>query len=549
MAGFGFSRKVLCLDWDKRSLRVLYAKVGGGRLRVEDAHSFRIPVGTDADDPAAFGPFISRCLNEKSLRRRVGHKRVIVNVPRDKAVINRLALPPTPISELAAAVRFQAMKELPFPLDEAQIDYVVFERGAGNTVTEVLLAGVRDDVIERLRSICSAAGLQLARVGLRPYANLVVLGNQPGMSEQRVLFVDVGATMTEIDVFRGGVLAFSRSAGVSVPFVGGELANDDSRVSSKAELTAQERSEQLTATALDELMLEITRTIQGFRGIEPNSQIDRIIVAGGTGIEPVLAPLVERRFNLPTELFDASQCVGVPVSEKVKLRSFAAVLGLASALTRDPDADVDFLNPKKPVPKGQSLQRRLRLYGAAAAVLVIAAAGTVYNQFRKLDAQIASLEREAGMRDGTLVKAVGEIIDLDIKGDEVSRWRKEAGAVVWLDHLLTLTNSAVDPGKQMLVSNLEFSAKTGVIQMKVAAHSVDVVREFLQHVNAAADEDGKSLYQAQQGVWQDEKVELEGGFKGRVDVTVRILALAEFRDPVKQKEIEKKRKQQRQIGA
>jgi type IV pilus assembly protein PilM len=548
VTSFSLTRKVLCLDWDKRSLRVLFARVSGGRLKVEDAHSFRIPVGTDIDDAAVFGAFIARCLADKDIRRRLGHKRVIVDVPRDRAVINRLSLPPTPMAELPSAVRFQAMKELPFPLDEAHVDYTVLER-SGSNATEVLLAGVRNDVIQRLKAICTAAGLTLWRVGLRPYANMVVINKQPHLENQRVLFVDVGATMTEIDIFRGGVLAFSRSAGVSVPFVGGELASDDSRISSKAELTAQERTEQLTATALDELLVEITRTLQGYRGIESSAQIDRIVIAGGTGIESVLAPIVEKRFNIATELFDASAGLGLPGSEKVKLRSFAAVLGLAGGLNREGKLDLDFLNPKKPVPKGQSLQRRLRVYGLAAAVVLLAITAAIFNDFRKLDRLISDLEKLAGRTDGSLTRQVKEIIDLDIKRDETQRWAQEAGSIIWLDHLLRLTNSAIDPGKKMLVSDLEFNAKGGFIRMKVAAASLDVVSEFVGQLNAATEEDGKPIYRAQQGVWQDEKKELEGGFKGRVDVTVQLLELNEFRDPAKLKALESKRKQLRQIGA
>ena len=47
------SRRVLCLDWDKRSLRIVVARVGKGRTVLEDAHSHRLPHTVDADDPQA----------------------------------------------------------------------------------------------------------------------------------------------------------------------------------------------------------------------------------------------------------------------------------------------------------------------------------------------------------------------------------------------------------------------------------------------------------------------------------------------------------------
>ena len=63
---------------------------------------------------------------------------------------------------------------------------------------------------ERLEA-CHAAGLTPARIGLRPYAILVSVAHLPSMADRRVLFVDVGPTMTEIDVINRGALCFSRS--------------------------------------------------------------------------------------------------------------------------------------------------------------------------------------------------------------------------------------------------------------------------------------------------------------------------------------------------
>ena len=97
-------RNILCVDWDKRSLRMVVARIGGGPMQLEDAHSHRVPNTVDADDPQAMGGFIA----QMQRRHRWHHRRVIVDVPRDKVVLNRMTLPPTPVSELAAAVRFQA---------------------------------------------------------------------------------------------------------------------------------------------------------------------------------------------------------------------------------------------------------------------------------------------------------------------------------------------------------------------------------------------------------------------------------------------------------
>ena len=93
-------RKVLCVDWDRRALRLVVARVGQGVVSLEDAHSHPVPDDIDVDDPVAMGGLLARMLRWHGWR----YRRVIVDVARDKAVINRLTLPPTPLDELAATV-------------------------------------------------------------------------------------------------------------------------------------------------------------------------------------------------------------------------------------------------------------------------------------------------------------------------------------------------------------------------------------------------------------------------------------------------------------
>jgi cell division ATPase FtsA len=443
------------------------------------------------------------------------------------------------MDELPAAVRFQAMKELPFPLDEAQIDFVVLERDAANNATSVLLAAVRSETLERLKATCTAAGLHLERVGLRPYGNLISTRFLPGMGERRVLFVDVGPAMSEINVFRAGTLAFSRSASVSVPFASGELLADESRVSSKKELGELLRADEFETDAIEELLVEITRTIQAYRATEGSSVIDQILIAGGTGCEPALAVAVERRFNLPTALFDPSGFVTVGRDDAIKLRAFSSVLGLACTLARSDRLELDFLNPKRPIPKGRSLKRRVRAYGIAAAVVLAVGIGWTVREFTRLNAAIAELNKDVDPTSGQLTRSVRDMVETDLRAEEVKDWQQESRQMVWLDHLLNLTRLAVDPGKQMLASDIDLSGNA-VVTMKVAATSMDVAIRFVEQLNGY-EREGRHPYRASLGVWVDSPTS-DGKFKGRVDVRIELLELKTYTDPKRLKEREQMQK-------
>ncbi len=524
-------RKVLCLDWDRRYLRIVVARAGGGTMQLEDAHAHRIPESISLTDTQAFGTFIAQMLRRHHIRSRT----VVLHVPRDRAVINRLTLPPTPEDEVAAAVRFQAARELPFPLDEAEIDFVVLRRDEQQRATEVLLAAVRLETLEEIQALCQAAGLTPARIGLRPWSNLIAIQHLPELLDRRVLLIDVGPAQTEIDVIDGRVLAFSRAATVAVPPLGLDAGGEDSSVSSVRVRTELELADEAYAEVVQELLVEITRTLQAYRATEGQATIDQIVIAGGTGIEPALIEAVVERFGLPTTLYDPTTALGVSSDDAVKLRSFPAVLGLAWGISREGLLEIDFLNPKRPVSKHEVLKRRLKIGGIAVGTLAVLAVSLAAADRIRTSMELARVRQE----NETLYRDAIRLRRIEIVAAEARDWYLESRMMVWADHLLNLTRAAIDPGKQMLATDLQCDGMQGRITLKLVCARPNVAHEFVRRLNAL-EVDGKRVYQAELGAWQTTDV-LDPRFRGRVDVRVDLLELRKFRGETKRRKIERKK--------
>jgi len=517
------SRKVLCLDWDKRSLRIVVARVSRGRTALEDAHSHRLPNTVDADDPEALGAFIRAMLR----RHRLHHRSAVVDVPRERAVINRLRLPPTPLAEVPAAVRFQAMKELPFPLDTAAVDFVVMERDDSGLITEVLLAAVTLETLERVRLTCQAAGLTPTRIGLRPYANLISVRRTRRGEERRVLFLDVGPTATEIDIMHREALAFARSANVTVPLPSWEPPGpEEERVIPLAELADLSGSEAAVDTAIGELMVETLRTLQAYRATQPDATVDEVVVAGGTGIETLLADRLSQRLNLPVVLFDPTEALGIETAEAPKLRSFSAALGLAWGLGREGTLALDFLNPKRPVSARETLQRRARLGALAAAVVLLAVGVVLGHQYYVLARQYKELRTE----NDKLAEQARRKVELRNRIEEAAEWAKEA---VWPDELLNITEHAFPPGTQpgekMVVREiaLDITGRSPGITLGSVHHTDwQVPTDFVNALNALRVGD-QPLYVATQGTWTRTSGER---YRGQVDIRIQLLRLQQFNE-------------------
>jgi len=523
------SRRVLCLDWDKRTLRIVVARVGKGRAFLEDAHSHQLPDTVDADAPEAMGQFIRSML----ARHRLRHRTVVVDVPRERAVINRLTLPPTPPIEVAAAVRFQAMKELPFPIDSAALDFVITQRDERGYATGVLLAAVTTETLDRMRSTCEAAGLTPTRIGLRPYANLISLRNTRGAAERRILFVDIGPTATEIDVMCGEALAFSRSANVSVPMPGVDLAGDEQRPTPvDSQVGPPESPEQALEAAVGELLVETTRTLQAYRASDPEAAIDEIVVGGGTGAEAQLAELLHRRFSLPVVLFDPTGALGVDPGQAPKLRSFSAALGLAWGLSREEVLAIDFLNPKRPISARERLRKRIRMVGVAAAATLVLVAGVLAQQYHQATVERDRLKAE----NRKLLAKVEKKIELANRIEEAQEWAVEA---VWPDELLNVVQviSTLErqPGERLVVQEVTLDAvarSPGITLRNLFATDWQVPTELVKRLIELAD-GGERLYEAAQTAWS--AITDAARFSGKADVRIVLKKLQEFQEQAAQR--------------
>lgn len=524
------ARNVLCLDWDKRSLRLVLARVARGRMTLRDAHSHRLPPEVESDNPQSMGAFITQML--KLHRVRTGA--AVVDVPRERAVINRMAMPPTPPNEVAAAVRFQAMRELPFSLESAALDYVVTRANDDGMVTEVLLAAVMNDTLNRIRETCAAAGLTPERIGLRPYANLVSARHVSDLSGRRVLMIDVGPGATEIDVFSGDAVLFARSANVNVPVPVHEAgAPEDSRIISLAEIATVENIDEAIAAAVDELLVEVNRTLQAYRATDPDVTIDGVIVAGGTGIEDDLVDALYERLGVPVETFDPTEPLGVEPSESDKLRSFSAALGLAWGMTRADWLALDFLNPKRSVSAREVVQRRVRragvLAGAALGLVAIA-----------LSAWYVMLHRElSALRAATsgLQQQVDDKLAIQRQVERARDWQTDA---VWPDELLEISRVAVEPGQQMLAQSMELRGDRSEQSIRIRGLQVSDWETSNSFLAALNDQTlgGKTRYQAAPLGYTDGA---SAPFRGKLDIDVAMKDLERRMGDVLTRENERKR--------
>lgn len=429
-----FSKDILALDWDHRQLRAVVASIANGAASVRRMFQEAVPPGVTVEDASSFGPWLAGVVS----RYRCGGSHVLLAIPREQVVLKTLALPAsTPQLEVPAIIQFQMQKELSFAAEDAVIDYTPAGGSPGGASLpapgpangsavpgaaapadsmpsappqcEFLVAAARRDVIQYYEAVADAAGLRLDRLGLRCFSNLETVQAAAGRDlAGRLLLVNVGPELTEIDVIRGGVLLFSRSASVAL------TEGDD------------------PAEFLNRLAVEVVRTVQAARATVPNLELDGTIVAAPAWLAGSIAERLGQRLDVRGAVLEPGRGISLPPAHAHGAGEFSAALGLVLGQTRPGGPPFDFLHPRRPVDLVARTRQRRRMVAmlSAGAVAVLLAGNT------------AALT----LYDGRIKPKQTRASNLKAEADRVSAFGRQfsdvlayqKNAPVWLDETLRI---------------------------------------------------------------------------------------------------------------
>jgi hypothetical protein len=346
---------------------------------------------------------------------------VIGLVERSQAVLRDLRVPDASAAEMPGIVRFQAMRELSFPVDEAAIDFDMVGPADADGQRRVILAALNQEVIDRYRRTIQASRLSLGRLGLRPYATWRAYCALSGAPAEAVLVVTVSGESVELTIGRGDSVLFSRA-------------------------TLLRATTELGAGGFDPVLAlfgEVRRTLAAFANQMPGIAVGRVAVAACEGEHRALVDTLKSESVVEVERFDplsvvdfargASKPAG---GETLAAGDYVATIG--AALAANEPWPIDFLNPKRPVVVRDRRKPAMLIAAAAAVVLIAGAYGFAQLKISQGRSEIRKLTQEQTARQKNLREA-GEVVR---QHQAVADWRAAEANV--LDELRRLTDQFPD---------------------------------------------------------------------------------------------------------
>ncbi|MGE5527880.1 MAG: type IV pilus assembly protein PilM [Patescibacteria group bacterium] len=278
--------------------------------------------GGTVRDTATVAQLVTRLLRQA----RIGGRRVMVAVAGQGVLIRSQKFPPMTRKELAGAIRWEAEKYIPFPIDEAVLDFDVVGATPDTGEQEVMIVAAQRSIIDSHIEVLKEAKLQALAMDVQPFALARSLGSHLSTAMEgqaaNVALIDVGAGTTDLVIFREEVLRFTRIIPIGGNYFTRALAGRLGMSDEDAEALKLSRGQiplgdeqhgldtpedaqlsSILAGVMSELVTEIRRSIDYFR-LQTHEEVARLVATGGGIMLRNMVPFLERELGLPVETGD-----------------------------------------------------------------------------------------------------------------------------------------------------------------------------------------------------------------------------------------------------
>ncbi|MBI3994623.1 MAG: type IV pilus assembly protein PilM [Nitrospirae bacterium] len=363
-------RHLLGLDIGKSAIKVIQLASTRQGLVLKYAGLTELPPadrdereGQDRDAPLS--------LHDVFKETRLKRQKIAINFSGRSPVIRYLLLPKMPKDELGEAVRWEAKKLIPFPMEDSVLDYLIVGETQERDLQrmEVLVvAAERSAVLNQLESF-KRINLPITAMDVNPLAlfNTLKLNYKSDLDENLV-FVDIGAGKMDINISKRGVLRFTRNVqlggdeitqavmrglgvereeaeqlkrqkGLSGSASGGPAPEGPPGQANPPKADQDGRLYETIKAEADRMILETQRSMDYYRAQFREGSVKKIVLMGGACLMPGFQEYFASYFDANVELDDPFAEILCDEKEFGEIRLMAPRFSTAVGLAlREPDA-------------------------------------------------------------------------------------------------------------------------------------------------------------------------------------------------------------------
>ncbi|MDI7258743.1 MAG: type IV pilus assembly protein PilM [Thermodesulfobacteriota bacterium] len=240
-------------------------------------------------------------------------KDVVTSVSGHSVIVKRITLPFMSESELEESIQWEAERYIPFDINDVNIDFQILGSSIENPeVMDVVLVAAKKDIINDYVSVIIESGLNPVMIDVDSFALENMLSvNYEIDKEETVAVANVGASVTNINILKKNVTAFTRDI-----FKGGNQITEEIqrqlhidyeeaekiKVGSKIDAASQPVIQDVLRTASESLAAEIGNSIDFFQSTTTYEKIGKLYLSGGGSKIKDFDIILQQQIGLPVEI-------------------------------------------------------------------------------------------------------------------------------------------------------------------------------------------------------------------------------------------------------
>jgi type IV pilus assembly protein PilM len=312
---FRKAKSLVGLDIGSSAVKAVELKAAGRGFRVASYGSEPLPPDSIVDgaiiDGAAVADAVRRLFESRAIRT----KEVAASLSGNAVIVKKITLPAMSEAELAESIYFEAEQYIPFDIQDVNLDYQVLagaDPAKGNM--DVLLVAAKKEKIADYTGVIAQAGRTAVVVDVDAFALQNAYEANYGIDPNAVVvLLNAGASATNINVVSGEQSVFTRDVSMGgnayTEALQRELglpieAADQLKRGVPVEGIPFEDARPVLRAVTENVMLEIQKTFDFYKGTAASDRIDRIVVSGGAARAEGFLEMLAERFEVPVELFD-----------------------------------------------------------------------------------------------------------------------------------------------------------------------------------------------------------------------------------------------------
>ena len=253
-------------------------------------------------------------IRELVQRNRIKQKQCALAVAGYSVIIKKITLPLMTREELDESIQWEAEQYIPFDISDVYLDVEMLSSRAVQGQMDVLLVAAKKETVNDYVNVAREAGLEPVVMDVQAcdLQNMFEVNYGTAVGETVVL-IDVGASVTNINVLADGVTTLTRDIAMAGNLFTEEIQKQLNITYEEAETYKRggaEQTDTVVPQEVDRVVQQVAEAIAGevqrsldfYAATSAESMFSKVYLSGGSARLPALGRTISRTCGVPVEL-------------------------------------------------------------------------------------------------------------------------------------------------------------------------------------------------------------------------------------------------------